>query len=363
MNFKLRILIYFFPRQMTDSLDLLIDKLFSIINDKSIKEFDIIDLTPNEEEFIFEESYLALNNIYVKKLYLYLREKFLKRDQLNLTSLERNKITLLFSFIHPQFSSLWSQRKELISGGYVKFESEFSLNNLILNKNCKSELAYIHRRWLVKRQSFPSIQDFVESECDFIFKISKKIKSNYYCWSYLNWLFEYFKDKLVCKQFLDNILAKHQKFVMELSISDYCVFHFRLNCLKLFILEAKIFQNMDLNSLIINEFEIFDDFLFRYSKYQTIWNYRKYFLKIIHLLDLKDDFLVDNLLFKCSFLDVDSIKELELRLSKVDKVGVLTFLINRENILTDFAKNWNKTDFEIVKNYANLHLDFIKKFF
>ena len=58
MNFKLRILIYFFPRQMTDSLDLLIDKLFSIINDKSIKEFDIIDLTPNEEEFIFEESYL-----------------------------------------------------------------------------------------------------------------------------------------------------------------------------------------------------------------------------------------------------------------------------------------------------------------
>ena len=189
-------------------MDLLTENLFKILNNSNeyLKEFDIVDLRPNESEYLFEENYLALNKIHVKKLYPFLREKFLKRDEINLTNSQRDAISLLISLIHPQFSSAWSQRKQLLTDGLIENEHELKVNKLVLNKNCKSELAYMHRRWIVKRLNIQNFHDFIYEECELIFKLSKKIKSNYYCWSYLNWLFEYFKNRFDSIQFLISIL-------------------------------------------------------------------------------------------------------------------------------------------------------------
>ena len=372
MNFQI-----IFKKNMSN-LDSLIHDLFKIINNSSkyLHEFDIVDLRPDESDYIFEENHLAVNKIHVKNLYPYLREKFLKRDQLKLTNFEREEISLLILLIHPQFSSVWSQRKQLVCDGLIEGEHEFRLNKLILNKNCKSELAYMHRRWLVKRLNINNIQIFIEEECELVFKLSKKIKSNYYCWSYLNWLFDHFKIQMVSTEFLINVLNSHQRNVLELSVSDYCVFHFRLNFFKLFVLETNLFENNDLSNLIKSEYEIFDDFLFRYPTYQTVWNYRKYFLKLIELLDeSRKEFLFKNLsLHSIAFLDehIDDVQNLckaeDMKLLGADAESscLLGYLVKREIILNNFVQKFyernNNLDFKIVENYALLQLKFISKF-
>jgi hypothetical protein len=347
-------------------MDLLIENLFKILNNSNeyIHEFDIVDLRPNESEYLFEENYLALNKIHAKKLYPYLRKQFLERDTISLTNSQRDAITLLISLIHPQFSSVWSQRKQLLCDGFIKDEHELRLNKLVLNKNCKSELAYMHRRWIVKRLNVQSFHDFIDEECELVFKLSKKIKSNYYCWSYLNWIFDYFKNRFQSTQFLFSVLNKHQKNVLELSVSDYCVFHFRLNFLKLFVLETKSFQNNDLSSIIKSEYEIFDDFLFRYKKYQTVWNYRKYFFKLI---DSIGDFYIENLTFPnyLNLIGNDEGLRDDIFKCRNENDNLLSYLLKREIILTNFVKKVSLTslDFDTIENYANQHLDFIKKFY
>jgi hypothetical protein len=350
-------------------LDSLSENLFEILNksDPYLQEIDIIDLRPNETTFIFEENCLVINQIYIKKLYLHLRDHFLNRDGLILTSSRRNQLTLLILLINAQFSSVWSQRKGLVCSEIVQKEHEFKLNSLILNKNVKSEHAYMHRRWLIKRCCFGeiNIEDFLHSECELVYKISKKIKSNYYCWSYLNWLFEYFKDKLVNVEFLVGVFERHQKIVLDLSVSDFCVFHFRLNLFKLVLLEHQIFKGDDFDSLLDREFEIFDDFLFRYSKYQTVWNYRKYFLRIIELKQESLNVSRFRLDLNSSLVSSEMMKQMEMKVLDVRDSSNLRFLLKREMILAGFVKKVfeDKNEFVIVENYANLHCEFIKKFF
>lgn len=376
-----------------DNLDELINKIFEILNNSKpyINEFDVLDLTPSKEFYMFQENCLVLNKIYLKFVYKHLRDQFLSR--LN-NQFDQNVITLLILLINPQLQSAWYVRKELLSHTIEAqaFQHELRLNKILLVKHFKSEHAYMHRRWLIKRllksdQSIVLNKQFLLNEIDFIYKISFKIKSNYYCWSYINYfLIQYFNfyanlfdsksDKV---EFMNKLLNTHQKNVLELNVSDNCVFNYRLNLLNLIISN----ENSIKFNLIVNEFLIVDDLLFRYYIYQTVWNYRKYLLRLIQA-KFESYFLHDSSAFQC--LDkklADNIRSNTYKVIKdeacMDKFEVdlldcyknehfLKYLLNREIVLSKFVEflfgdKLNKYYLINNKSYPQSHVEFLEKFF
>ena len=182
----------------------------------------------------------------------------------------------------------------------IKRELEF--NKLILMKHCKCEQAYVHRRWLVKSLDGTNFSpEFCSTEASLICQVlSKKVKANYYCWTYLNWLIEYgiqacslARMKPVVRDIAENLTN-----LLYVNPSDFCVFHSRLNLISVLARHDKmeLFINKDeqqgWHRFLFNEFELSDDLLIRYPEFTTVWNYRKYlymFLKSSNFVHLAVD--------------------------------------------------------------------------
>ena len=177
-------------------------------------------------------------------------------------------------------------------------------------KNFKCEHAYVHRRWLIKKyinlisincNKPNNVQQFFSNEFKFIYvTLAPKIKANYYCWTYLNWIIDYLFQKNLIDLDLDILIKKiilDFERLLYINPGDFCLFHTRLNLIKMLtrLNRLQLFINKDLElkelsseiffQFVFQEYELFDDLLVRYSEYSSIWNYRKYFF--FYILEFK----------------------------------------------------------------------------
>ena len=275
---------------------------------KDIYEYDIgiFDESQASAFYLVEQDhYLLLNKKSMKEFYFYWRTKYFSVGKSKeFESYNFDETTKCILLVNPNFLSAWSRRKEmlsqLISGQnetdkafFVEFEDELEFNRLILKKNFKCEPAFMHRRWLIKllvlylapRSENFTIEKILRNEVNFIVNdLSKKIKSNYYCWSYLNYLLEFYqKDALTNSAFVSvysNLLNQELETLLFLNPSDFSVLHTRLNLIKLILKLIKSPKNFLTAQLKLNE-----ELLIRYPQISSVWNYCKYFFLILKSSD------------------------------------------------------------------------------
>ena len=395
--------------------------LFNIDLNNSIQEifeydiqpFSFFNLDDNDFLSINQDHYLLLNKTKLKNFYFYCRFIFLKEskiinndiknDKINLENI--NNLTIPIIIINPNFSSAWSMRKNLIKKIltikepniklYNKIiELEFKLNNLILQKHFKCEQAYLHRRWLVRNLNnsnnfiIKSLKDdFLKTEIFFITnKLSVKVKSNYYCWSYLNWLIQFElnnENNWDCFKLIDSFFnSKKNNFVdfekiLYLNPSDNCIFHFRLNFINICFKKAFNSYLNDYNIIIdflFNEIEVIDNLLIRYPDYTTTWTFMRYFYLFIFKIEKN----ILNLNHKRILLNLEKInlkliqnldKNLNLNyfLNEINNNEIKNILLKRhcfisEKISKDYLLNYsNDKHLFIQKNYQNF-LNYKNKF-
>lgn len=271
-----------------DNIDLdkniasLIGKINIFSDEQKILEYDI-QPTENECLYLIEQNhYLLINKLKVKEFYFFYRQKVLNFDLKRFdcaSSFEHlDTITKTVLLVNPNLSTAWSKRKYMLTCRNVEYSksNEIQFLNLILLKNFKCEQAYMHRRWVLKRVfSDSSFEiDFVNDELQFLVdRLSKKIKSNYYLWTYFNWfiLFVFGKCESLFIEYFYNYLKTKFTDVLYMNPSDFCFFNSRLNLIR------TIYSNYDC-VLIADELKIIDELLIRFSAYMTVWNYAKYFL-------------------------------------------------------------------------------------
>jgi hypothetical protein len=264
--------------------------------EKRIIEYDIglfldEDGQPNLKSYfkIEQNNYLLLNKAKMKAFYFYWRSKYLMLSCKNeiLTNESLDQMTKCILLVNPNFLSAWSKRKQIFDSN--QFGSELDFNRLILCKNFKCEQAFMHRRWLIqmhiKNTSSLNHFELISNEIEFILNdISKKIKSNYYCWSYLIWISEFFSsfrpNNLEFYEICLNCLKNKLEAILFQNPSDFSLLHTRLNLIKIvFTYSAK--PNY---ALLLNEFCLIEDLLIHYPQFCTTWNYYKYFLLFIKSL-------------------------------------------------------------------------------
>ncbi len=170
--------------QTTELNQFLATNLTKIISTTNIIEYDIQIVEDKSVLFkLVDDHYLLLNKIYMKEFYMYWRKCLLSNE----TNQIDDMITLCVLLINPNMATAWSKRKSLLVSNLTDLNFELELNHLILIKHVKCECAYIQRRWLVKK--LKNYQDFLFKEIEFFFEtLCFKVKANYYCWSYLNWI-------------------------------------------------------------------------------------------------------------------------------------------------------------------------------
>lgn len=338
-----------------------INEIINLILNESIKEFDFMQFNDNSNSnYIIDNNCLLINKDIVKKSYLEARNFLLEYDNLNEYS---NKLTIFLLIINPNLHTAWSKRKELLNNDYGLFEKEIKLNNLVLFKHPKCEQAFMHRRWLQRKLALTfessNFKTFMKNEVEFIYKIAKKVKSNYYCWTYLNWILTEYQDKFNSDDLIK--ILEENKDVLYTSVSDNCVYHFRLNLLSIILS-----RNSHILKLVSEEIFLMDDLVFRYPNYETIWNYRKYFLVILEKQRSLNNFgthiLVDTIAnnFNFIYINNDLFKTTSLKLERANSV------LEREIILTtNFKEIFNSKIpfYQAICNLSNKHLIFLNKFF
>ncbi|XP_020108077.1 uncharacterized protein LOC109723949 isoform X3 [Ananas comosus] len=129
------------------------------------------------------------------------------------------------------FLSAWNSRKQVLQRkcNLSLFMDELQLLTLILSYSPKSECAWSHRRWVIKRiaEKCQDLQEIIDEESDLARNIVEKSKMNYRAWNHRVWLTNYMTRKQVLThiQILDE-LDKSRKW-SELHIADSCSFHYR----------------------------------------------------------------------------------------------------------------------------------------
>ncbi len=177
-------------------------------------------------------------------------------------------------------------------------------------------------------------------------KLLPKVKANYYLWTYLTWLFSYVFETKQTNSFridLDLFLLNYLnefKAILYLSPSDYSVFHSRFTLINL-LRQRLEFNSKQWKEFILKEFELIDDLLLRYPIYATTWNYCKYFILIIKLVeeDLENlnkelNINLENLFFRQNFKEFFLYEKSNLHKRYIDlaaKISTLFSLEKREN--------------------------------
>lgn len=314
------------------------------VNLLEIYEYDI-GLVDGDVYFKIEQDhYLLLNKAKMKEFYFYWRSRLFK------ASGETDVVTKCCLLVNPNLQTAWSRRKQLLlESSSDSVEKELQFNRLVLIKHFKCEQAFIHRRWLVRKQleSLSLSSEFIQAEIELIVDVlGRKVKSNYYCWSYLNWLLEFTHaiggiDKLFYLELLNNKL----KTAVYMNPSDFSVLHSRLNLLRMILAENLSCQ------LLLDELSMTEELLVRYSQFSTVWHYARYTLLIISSCSEStnwDQVLIE---FESSRNELD--KRLNIAIESVNG-----FVLS--NIQSESTRITNKKDFIA---YSVLRMDRLKRSF
>lgn len=294
------------------------EELADLVTNRDLAEYDIGPMEGSELFRVEQDRYLLVNKLLLKNLYFEWRSAFLLHH-----NVDQDKLSKLILLVNPNFLSAWSRRKQQIkninySQSESAFRDELKLCTLILTKHVKCEQAYVHRRWLLRTFSAFCDEQLIRDEIKLIVeRLSVKVKANYYCWTYFNWLLQFLgRDSLV-------EFSKPSGFVNVLFMnpSDNCVFHSRLQLIK------SIVQTGSIQQLLVDEFKLIDELIVRFPNYSTVWNYSKYFLIFVRQ---------EQLIQKCS-LTIDILSAV-LNESLKKNIGLVFFKLNESevNSLLDF---------------------------
>lgn len=323
-------------KDINDYIGEQLNKIITENESAKIYEFDIQLIEDSSVIMqLVDDHYLLINKQFMRKFYIHWRAKLLSPN-ININQFDISTLCVLL--INPNVATAWSKRKSLLDSQLTTLTKEIEFNRLILTKHVKCESAYIHRRWLVKK--LKAFQAFLTTEIDYFFQnLCFKVKANYYCWSYLNWILFYTIQESLLKE--NEIIAVFKYFFNKLedyiylNPSDNCIFHTRLNVVHSLSALNKLCYLFDEFTLFLShELELFDDLLVRYPHLSTSWNYKRYlflFLAKNKQFSLKsNDFDLKNLNEK--IMEKLNLTEKSLN-SSITNENWLRVLIDRELII------------------------------
>lgn len=360
-----------------------VDKLVEVLRRGQIIEYDIQPIldSPGELFRIEQEKYLLINKLLLKTLYFKWRAEFLAdRQHSTLDSNSLDQLTRLILIVNPNLLTAWSCRKQLLidslnknQSTYIDFNGELDFSKLVLMKHFKCEQAYVHRRWLLRVFSSMVEQKLVLSELELIVSyLSRKIKSNYYCWTYFNWLLQLLDGATL----LNYYSVSQFEQVLFTNPSDFCVFNSRLQLVKRILLDKSLVSSRQ--RLIIDEIALIDDLLLRYAVYSTTWNYSKYFFLFLkeyvgsfndfndienHECELNKRFLMNVKSFFPQLNEAEVVFEKKIELTSPLKVLIQRQLEVARSILMLYKKlNGNYLEVEKIAKFEENYVKFFEKF-
>ncbi|KRT78647.1 hypothetical protein AMK59_7656, partial [Oryctes borbonicus] len=246
-----------------------------IYNDDNLTQFDIIPVlenNTNRSPVLYEDHNLGLEMWCIKHVYAYIHSYLLsvrKKLKWNLSQFDIKKInkSLLGGvLLQPDVSTYWNMRRDLIETNLIKVDKELLLTKLVLSYKSKSNEAFSHRKWIVKRilKNVPAcnideIHRLIVQELLIAKVACQKENNNYHAWTYKLWWIENVSD-LTLKS---TIVKKEYDLSLNwvfFNVSAHSAFHYRQRLLLL--VHACVPAND-------NYFKCYKQFLFKYLHFTS----------------------------------------------------------------------------------------------
>lgn len=232
---------------------ILIDIKNLIYSDPNLKDFCIVPINENKNKspVLYEEHNLGLELWCVKYVYSYLyKELFKVRQRLTKNRLIHQKIEEVDKYlisallIHPDVTTFWNMRRELVEYGIINLDIELLLTKLVLSNKSKSNEAFAYRKWVVTKllkaipkQDVGSTLALLNREFIITEMAAQKSPNNYHSWNHRMWSLE---AALTKHDFADsntylNLLFEQLDFSIrwiQSHISEHTGFHYRQYLLK-----------------------------------------------------------------------------------------------------------------------------------
>ncbi|KAF8017871.1 hypothetical protein BT93_H2930 [Corymbia citriodora subsp. variegata] len=183
--------------------------------------------------------------------------------------------------VSSDFGTAWNSRKLVASKkeSFSTYIDELRLSELILSYSPKSDQAWSHRRWVIKRIAgqTSSLPGILMKESELVEKIAERSKMNYRAWNHRCWLVSYMTREQVLYE------LKESKTWAGLHVADSSSFNYRRR------LMTRILEDLcckDGVSSLDCSFEVYqcwkdeldwDEILIkRYIGREALWLYRRF---------------------------------------------------------------------------------------
>ncbi|KAK4773118.1 hypothetical protein SAY87_028137 [Trapa incisa] len=231
-------------------------------------------------------------------------------DELEIGVMKHSKVLLLLS---ADLATAWNSRRAIVlkKDTLSMYMDELRLSELILSYSAKSDQAWSHRRWVIKRivGKLPNLQEVIGKESKLVERIAERSKMNYRAWNHRCWLVSYMTGERVVYE------LKNSRVWAGLHVADSSCFHYRRR-LMMRMLEDFCAKNASVS--VGSSSEIYDIWkeelewnkllIKRYIGREALWLYRR-FLSLHWLRDFMTQldsviFLDDelHLLHSCSII-------------------------------------------------------------
>ncbi|KAF5283558.1 hypothetical protein FQA39_LY17304 [Lamprigera yunnana] len=212
------------------------------------KDFCVVPVHENKNKspVLYEEHNLALEGWCVKYLYtfiyteLFKYRQLLKRNRLfNQKGEDVNKYLITALLIHPDVSTFWNMRRELIDNGIITWEIELRLTKLVLSNKSKSNEAFAYRRWLLtkrmknmRRNETRVVRYLLNRELTLTELCAHKSSNNYHAWNHRIWLLDNILSKFYTPDTVEylNLIVEQLDFInrwISIHVSENTGFHYR----------------------------------------------------------------------------------------------------------------------------------------
>ncbi|XP_031398743.1 protein prenyltransferase alpha subunit repeat-containing protein 1 isoform X1 [Punica granatum] len=199
------------------------------------------------------------------------------RDELEVGVMKHSKALLLLS---ADLGTAWNSRRAIAleKDALSTYMDELRLSELILSYSAKSDQAWSHRRWVIKRIAgkVPNLQEILRKESELVEKIAERSKMNYRAWNHRCWLVSYMTAGEVLYE------LKKSKAWAGLHVADSSCFHYRRR-LMMRILEAFCSRNASASNKSNEIYETWKEELAwneilikRYIGREALWLYRRF---------------------------------------------------------------------------------------
>ncbi|CAH0553649.1 unnamed protein product [Brassicogethes aeneus] len=229
----------------------ILKKIEYIINhDSDLQEFTIVpteENTSNKSPVLYMDHNLGLESWCVKYVYRHacadlfeVRSKLAKR-KLSYPNMEKLNYLLMGALlIHPDVSTFWAMKRELVQADVISAEQELFFLKIVLSYKSKSNEAFSHRRWLLKRilqkahvNQAERVNYLLHNEFLVTEMAANKSPNNYHCWNHRIWCMENLGSNCEnIETIIQSELQLNSKWLTE-HVSEHTGYHYRQYLIKL----------------------------------------------------------------------------------------------------------------------------------